>query len=151
MVLHGVALWHSNHSNTHFYDLIHLCRGLSRPKCQIICSRRQSCLNAAGGGAGWFFNVFHGTPKKSRLKTQVVSPVLKMTSSEKKNMAPSRELCRTGRWNRFSSHQPSPGSQWTRNSLLGSQITTAGLSSVRLPDPLDIVSGAIWCDRKALF
>lgn len=120
MVLHGVALWHSNHSNTHFYDLIQLCGGLNRPKCQIICSRRQSFLNAAGGGAGWFFNVFPGTPKKRSVKDTSGLPSLKNDVVEQKTW-PLRENCAALGGETDDNHQQSPGSQWTRNSLLGSQ------------------------------
>jgi hypothetical protein len=92
-----------------------------------------------------FSMFFLGPPKKGRLKTQVVSPVLKMTSSNKKH----------GPFARTVPHWEVKQMIIT-NSLLDPNgpgipswdlrmITTASLSYVRLPDPLDIVSGAIWC------
>ena len=145
MVLHGVAVWHSNDSNTRFYDLIHLCRGLNRPKCQIICSRRQSSLNAAGGGAGWFFNVFHGTPQKRSVKDTSGLPSLKNDVVEKKlvpfaRTVPHWEVKQMIVTNSLLDPNGPGNPSWDLR-----MITTAGLSSVRLPDPLDIVSGAIWC------
>ena len=49
-------------------------------------------MNAAGGGAGWFFNVFHGTPKKRSVKDTSGLPSLKNDVVGKKTW-PLRENC----------------------------------------------------------
>ena len=72
----------------------------------------------------WCWMVFQcfswDPPKKGRLKTQSGLPSLKNDVVEQKTW-PLRENCAALGGETDDNHQQSPGSQWTRNSLLGSQ------------------------------